>query len=150
MKINTDYIQRELHYLTINEEWQSQLPNDNWCLILISNLENEQLIDEIISKSITNNVGYICGIGIKHDYIHNEADSEYVLRDIGESKNPKPKYHIMTVGDEDLDEGIWFGLNLTFHNESEMDKINIIDTDCKWKTEIEKLITRYKEGHLPD
>lgn len=150
MKFTTDYIERELFYLTTDEDWQSQIPKDNWSLILISNLENEKVIDEIISVAISKNVGYVCGIGTQHDYIHNQTDSEYVLRDIGESKFSKPKYHIITVGDEDFEEGMWFGLNLTFHGDIEIDKIQIIDTDCQWKEEIEKLIKRFKEGYLPD
>ncbi|MBK8504652.1 MAG: hypothetical protein IPL46_22055 [Saprospiraceae bacterium] len=150
LRIQTDYIDRELYYSTSKDEWESQMPNNNWCLILISNLDNEVLIDEIISKSITNNVGYICGIGQNHVYIHNQADNEYVERDIGESEFPKSKYHIMTVGDEDLDEGIWFGLNLSFNGEVDIDKIHIIDTDCKWEDEIVKLISRFKEGYLPN
>lgn len=149
MRIKTDYIDRELYYSTTKNEWEKQIPTDNWCLILISNSNNEKVIDEIISKSITNNVGYICGIGTKHDYIHNQADSEYLIRDIGESNHPKPKYHIMTVGDEELDEGIWYGLNLTFNGDIEINKIYIIDTDCTWEKEIEELITKFKEGYLP-
>lgn len=150
MKILTNYIDRELNYFTSNEEWEKQIPKDNWCLILISNSNNDQLIDKIISKSISNNVGYICGIGSKHDYIHNQADLEYALRDIGESKHPKPKYQIMTVGDDGLEEGIWFGLNLTFNGDVEINKIHIIDTDCKWKNEIVELIAKFKEGYLPE
>jgi hypothetical protein len=150
LRIKTDYIDRELYYSTSESEWEKQLPYDNWCLILISNSNDEKILDKIISKSITNNVEYICGIGTKHDYIHNQADSDYVMRDIGESKHPKPKYHIMTVGDEELDEGIWFGLNLAFNEDVEINKIHIIDTDCKWKNEIEKLITKFKEGYLPN
>jgi len=150
MKIETDYITRTLYYSTIQDDWLKILPKDNWCLIIISNNDNEQVIDKIISESISNNVAYICGIGKKHDYIHNQADSEYVIRDIGESEHPKPKYHIITVGDEYLDEGLWFGLNLTFNGDIEIDRIQIVDTDCKWKNEIEKLLRKFKEGYLPD
>jgi len=150
LKITTSYIDRELFYLTSEEDWQSQIPTDNWCLILISNSENQKVIDRIISASISNNVGYVCGIGTKHDYIHTETDSEYALRDIGESKFPRPKYHVLTVGDEDFDEGMWFGLNLTFNRDVEIHKILIIDTDCKGKEVIEKLIGKFEEGYLPD
>lgn len=150
MKIETDYITRELYYSTITDDWISTLPKENWTLILISNSENEQIIDEVISKSITNNVGYICGIGMKHEYIHNQADSEYVLRDIGESKFPKPKHHIMTVGDKDFEEGIWFGLMNTFNGEVEINKILIIDMDCRWKEELLTLIIKFEDGYLPD
>jgi len=150
MKIETDYISRTIYYSSIKEDWLSTIPKDNCCLIIISNTNNEQVIDKIISESISNNVAYICGIGTKHDYIHNQADSEYVIRDIGESEHSKPKYHIITVGGENLDEGIWFGLNLTFNGDVEIDKIQIIDTDCKWKNEIVKLISKFKEGYLPD
>ena len=103
MRIRTDYIDREIYYSTSKNEWQKLIPNDNWCLILISNSDNEQMIDEMISESITNNVGYICGIGTKHEYIHEQADNEYVIRDIGESNLSKPKYHIMTFGDGTLE-----------------------------------------------
>ena len=150
MKIETSYIEREVNYFTTNEEWEENLPLNNWCLVLIANETDELLIDEIICKSITNNVGYICGIGLKHDYIHFQSDNEYVLRDIGESTYPKPSHHIMTVGDEDFEEGIWFGLMCTFNGDVEIDKITIIDTDCKWKDELIKLIRKFEEGYLPE
>lgn len=150
MRIKTNYIDRELHYSTTIDNWAGEIPIDNWCLILISNTDNNQEIDEIISKSISNHVAYICGIGSKHDYIHDQADSEFVIRDMEESKYKKPKYFLMTVGDEKLDEGLWFGLNLTFHGDTEINKIHIIDTDCKWLTEIEQLIIKFKDEYLPD
>jgi hypothetical protein len=150
LKIDTNYIQRTLFYSTSDEDWKAELPKDNWCLILISNSNNEKLIDNIISESISNNVGYICGIGIKHNYIHNQADIEFVNRDIGDSKYPQSKYHIMTVGDEDFEEGIWFGLMNTFNGDVEIDKILIIDTDCIWKQELLILIDKFENGYLPD
>lgn len=150
MKIETNYITRNLNYVTIQEDWLNVLPKDKWCLILISNNNNEKLIDEIIVKSISNNVGYICGIGSKHNYIHNQADNEYVNRDLGESKFPKPKYHIMTVGGEDFEEEIWFGLMNTFNGDVEIDEILIIDTDCTWKLELLSLIRKFEDGYLPD
>lgn len=150
MKISSNYIQRKLFYSTSREDWKTVLPKDNWCLILISNRNNEKLLDDIISESISSNVGYICGIGTKHNYIHNQADIEYVDRDIGESKYPKPKYHIMTVGDEDFEEGIWFGLMNTFNSDVEIDEILIIDTDCSWKEELLSLIIKFENGYLPD
>ena len=74
----------------------------------------------------------------------------YVIRDLGESKLPKPKYHIMTVGDEDFEEGIWFGLMCTFNGDVEIDKIHIIDTDCKWKNQLTQLLKKFEDGYLPD
>lgn len=150
MRIFTNYIKRELFYSTIEENWKDEIPNDNWCLILIANKTTEELINEIISESITNNVGYVCGIGTMHNYIHNKTDMEYVIRDLGESKLSKPKYHIMTVGDEDFEEGIWFGLMCTFNGDVEIDKIQIVDVDCKWKNQITQLIKKFEEGYLPD
>ena len=149
MRILTNYIDRALYYLTTNNDWTTLIPDDNWCLILISNLENEQLLDKIISSSISNNVGYICGIGTKHNYIHNQADVDYISRDTGESKLPKPKYHIMTVGDEDFEEGIWFGLMNTLNDDVEIDKIFIIDTDCTWRQKLINLIKKFESGYLP-
>ena len=150
MRIQTDYIDKELYYFHSNEDWRSHMPEDNWCLILISNTGNEGLLNEIIDESISRNVGYICGIGNKHEYIHDQADEEFVIRDIGESENPKPKYHIITVSDKELDEGLWFGLNLTFNEEVEIRIIYIIDTDDTWREEIVNLIGRFKEGFLPN
>lgn len=126
------------------------MPNDNWCLILISNTNNDKLLDQIIETSISNNVGYICGIGTKHKYIHNQADIEFVIREVGESKFPKPKYNIMTVGDEDFEEGIWFGLTNTFNRDVEIDKILIIDTDCNCKPQLLNLIKKFENGYLPE
>jgi hypothetical protein len=149
LKIHTNFIHRKLFYSTSDEDWQAELPKDNWCLILISNTNNEKLIDNILSESISNNVGYICGIGIKPNYIHNQADIEFVKRDIGDSKYPQPKYYIMTVGDEDFEEGIWFGLMNTFNGDVEIDKIQIIDTDCTWKSELLILLDKFEHGYLP-
>lgn len=150
MKIQTSYIDREISYLTVKDNWRKQLPDDNWCLVLIANKVDEKLLDEIIEIAVSNNVGYICGIGEMHDYIHNQSDSEYVMREIGESKFKKPKYHIMTVGDDDFEEGIWYGLMCTFSGEVAIDKIQILDADCTWKDKLKKLIKKFEEGYLPE
>jgi len=150
LKFLADYKKRDLFYSTLKNEWEQQMPTDNWCLVLISNSNNEKTIDKVISKSITNNVCYIVGIGTQQDYIHNQADTEYVMRDIGQSNFPQPKYHVITVGEKDLDEGIWYSLNLTFKGDTEINKIQIIDLDCKWKNEIVKLLTKFKEDNTPN
>lgn len=150
MRIESKYIERELIFCTTNEKWETFLPLDNWCLVLIANEADELILDEIIQKSISNSVGYICGIGMKYDYIHKQSDNEYILRDIGQSNLSKPKYHIMTFGEEDFEEGIWFGLMCTFNRDVEIDKIIIIDTDCKWKSELINLIKKFEEGYLPE
>lgn len=149
MKINIDYTDRELYYSSVDLDWRAELPNDNWCLILIANMTQHKLIDEVICESLTRNVGYICGIGKEHDYIHDIADEEYVSREIGISNFDKPKYVVMTSGLLDFEEGLWFGLNLTLTDEVDIIRTHIIDIDCKWKNEIENLIVKFKTGYIP-
>jgi len=150
LKIQTNYIKRELHFTDVDCDWKSELLEDNWCLILIANSSDQNLLDEIISDAISNNVGYICGIGKQHDYIHEESDLECVLRDVGESVYEKTKHLVMTTGNENLEEGLWFGLNCTFNDEVEIEKILIVDSDNKWLPTIEELLQRFTEGYIPD
>ncbi len=55
----------------------------------------------------------------------------------------------MTAGEEDFEEGIWFGLNLTFNSETEINEILILDIAKKYKSRTLDLIRKFENGYLP-
>ncbi|AUP80395.1 hypothetical protein [Flavivirga eckloniae] len=150
-KIKTNITNRAIKFVEFDTEknWISDFPNDNWCLILIANEKKTNYFEEIIRKSIDRNVGYICGVGKQADLIHNIADEEIVFRDIDIDDHFLPKHHIMTVRYEDFENGIWFGLNLTFNSETKINQIVIVDVTKKAFDKTTELINKFENGYLP-
>ncbi|WP_143955617.1 hypothetical protein [Robertkochia solimangrovi] len=131
------------------KNWISDFPTDHWCLIIIADEKHTYYFDEIIRKSIDRNVGYICGVGKQADLIHDMADEEIEFRDVDIDDYYLPNHVIMTVGEEDFENGIWFGLNLTFNYETDIDEIIIIDMTKKAFGKITELIEKLENGYLP-
>lgn len=150
-KIETNITDRTIKFVEFNtaKNWISNFPTDNWCLILIADEKQTNYFDEIIRKSIDRNVGYICGVGKQADLIHNMADEEIGFRDIDIDDHYLPEHVIMTVGDEDFENGIWFGLNLTFNSDTEINEIVILDVTKKAFEKTTELIKRLEKGYLP-
>lgn len=149
--IETDITNRKISYVEFDttKNWIIDFPTDNWCLILIADEKKSTYFDEIIRKSIDRNVGYICGVGKQHDLIHEMADEVLVFREVDIDDYYLPKHSIMTVGDEDFENGIWFGLNLTFNNETEINEIVILDLTKKAYPKLTELINKMENGYLP-
>ena len=131
-----------------SKNWIKDFPTENWCLIIISNEKKPRYFDEIIRKSIDRNVGYIVVIGEQHDLIHDMADEEIVFRDIDIENHYLPKHAIMTVGEEDLEVGLWFGLNYTLNEEVKINEIIILDLIKSTYTQIIELIDKFKKQPL--
>jgi hypothetical protein len=150
-KINTDITNRKISFVEYDtsKNWIANFPNNNWCLIIIADEKKSNYFDEIIRKSIDRNVGYICGVGKQHNLIHEMADEEIVFREIDIDDYYLPKHCIMTVGDEDFENGIWFGLNLTFNPEIDINEIIILDLTKKAFTKTTELIIKLEKGYLP-
>lgn len=150
-KIDTDIINRKISFVEFDtaKNWIANFPNENWCLIIIADEKEQNYFDEIIRKSIDRNVGYVCGVGKQHDLIHEMADEEIVFREVDIDDYYLPKHCIMTVGDEDFENGIWFGLNLTFNPETEINEIVILDLTKKAFTKTTELIKKIENGYLP-
>ncbi len=133
----------------ISKNWINGFPTENWCLIIIADDKQTNYFNEIIKKSIDRDVGYICAIGKQHDLIHNLADEEIVFRDVDIENHYLPKHTIMTVGDEDFEEGIWFGLYCTFNDGTEIKEIVILDLTKSAFEPTTELIKRFENGYLP-
>ena len=149
--IQTNITDRKIRFVEYDtaKNWIKNFPTDNWCLIIIADEKQTRYFDEIIRKSINRNVGYICAIGKQQELIHDLADEEIVFRDVNIENRYLPNHTIMTVGDEDFEEGIWFGLNCTFNDESEIKEIVILDlTKDAYKPTVE-LIEKFEKGYLP-
>ncbi|MFL1896431.1 hypothetical protein ACJRPK_12070 [Aquimarina sp. 2-A2] len=144
----TDKIIKSVEFDTA-KNWVSDFPTDNWCLILIADEKQTNYFDEIIQKSIDRNVGYIWGVGKQADLIHSMADEEIGFRDVDIDDHYLPEHVIMTVGNEDFDNGIWYGLNLTFNSETDINEILIVDVTNKAFEKTTQLIKKFENGFLP-
>jgi hypothetical protein len=149
--IITNAISRNLNFVQFDtsKNWIEKFPTKNWCLIIIANEKNNNYFDEIIRKSIDRDVGYISAIGEQHDLIHNMANEEISFRDVDIENHYLPEHCIMTVGDEDFENGLWFGLNLTFNDGSEIKEIVILDVTKKAYNKTIELIRKFENGYLP-
>ena len=77
------------------------------------------------------------------------ADKEIGLRDVDIDNHYLPEHVIMTVGDEDFENGIWFGLNLTFNSETDINEIVVLDVTKKAFEKTTELIKKLENGYLP-
>jgi len=149
--IETDITNRKINFVEFDtaKNWIADFPTKNWCLIIIATEKKQNYFDEIIRKSIDKNVGYICGVGKQHDLIHEMADEEIVFREVDIDDYYLPKHCIMTVGNDDFENGIWFGLNMTFNPETEIDEIVILDLTKKAFAKTTELVRKIENGYLP-
>jgi len=132
-----------------SKNWAKNFPNKNWCIIVIADEKNEKYFDEIIRKSIDKNVAYICSVGKQHEIIHNMADEEIVFREVDIDNLYLPKHNIITVGDEDFENGIWFGIYLTQNEKIEIKEIVILDITKNAKENLTELVAKFENGYLP-
>ncbi|HEY8688382.1 MAG TPA: hypothetical protein VIM07_04045 [Chitinophagaceae bacterium] len=129
--------------------WLEEFPNNNWCLIILADEKNKNYFEEIIGKSIDRNVAYICAVGKQYELIHDLADEEIVFREVDIENNYLPKHLIITVGEKDFENGIWFGIYSTLNSESEINEIIIIDVTKKYRKDTFELIEKFKNGYFP-
>lgn len=148
----TQILDRKIYFTEYDtsKNWIADFPNENWCLIIIADEKNKNYFDEIICKSIDRNVCYICAVGQQHDYIHDLADEELAFRDVDNEGHHLPKHMIITVGDEDFEEGIWFGIYSTNNPETDVEKIIILDVTKEAKQKTMDLVLRFENGYIPE
>lgn len=150
-QIQTSITNRKIGFVEYDtsKNWIKDFPIQNWCLLIIANEMQPNYFDEIIRKAIDKNVTYICAIGEHHEFIHDLADEEIVFRSIVLEKQHLPTYTIITVGKNDFEEGLWFGLTCAFNDEVEIKETIILDlTKSIYKQTIE-LINKFEKGYLP-
>ena len=86
--------------------WAGNLAADNWLAIVLTKQKNKSYFEEIIRKTIDNNVRFICSVGEQHDLVHNMADEEIMFRDVKIEPLHLPDQMIAITGHEHLEEGI--------------------------------------------
>ena len=133
-----------------SKNWIAEFPTENWCLVIVAEEENRNYFDEIIRKSIDRNVAYIHSVGKQHILIHDMADEELVFRDIDIENHYLPKHLIMTTGQEDFENGIWFGIYATDSNETEIEQVVILDVSRNVREKTIELIKKFELGYVPN
>ncbi|ALJ00694.1 DUF7684 family protein [Rufibacter tibetensis] len=98
-----------VEYSTENN-WSDQLPNKDWLCILVANDMPRRYIDEVISKIIAKDVGYVCAIGNQAELAHDLVDEEISFRYAEIEKTYLPNHTIVTTWHNDYEDGIWFAL----------------------------------------
>lgn len=151
IRIKTNRIKKNINYVEYDtaKNWISGFPTENWCLVIITNNDERRYYDEIIRKSLNLDVGYICAIGKHHDLVHDLADEEIKFREVDFEEHYLPTHTIMTVGDENLEKGLWFSVYCTLNDGPEIKNIVIIDLTKSAYKEIKELIERFDLGYTP-
>jgi hypothetical protein len=72
---------RIVEYST-EQNWFDQLPNEDWLCILVVNEKPRRYLDEVISKILVKDVGYVCTIGKQCEQVHDLLDEEIVYREV--------------------------------------------------------------------
>ncbi|HAT65102.1 MAG TPA: hypothetical protein DCS66_10950 [Flavobacteriaceae bacterium] len=149
--IETNITERTVKYIEFDTSINciKLLPLDNWCLIIIADDKNQIFFEEIIGQSIDRKVGYILSVGEQYDFIHNLADEIIGVRACEIEDNFLPEHVIMTVGEKDFENGIWFGLFLTMNNETDINETIILDFTKRSRNLIIELIKKIENGYLP-
>ena len=131
-----------------SKNWIADFPNEKWCLVIITEDENNKYFDEIIRKAIDRNVGYIFSVGKQQDLIHNMADEEILSRDV--ENLYLPKHIVMTAGEEDFENGIWCGIYITHQDETEIEQVIILDVTKKAFDKTAELVKKFESGYVPE
>lgn len=131
-----------------SRDWIADFPNENWCLVIIADEENKNYFDEIIRKAIDRNVGYIHAVGKQHDLIHDLSDKEIEIREV--ENRYLPKHVIVTTGEEDFENGIWFGTYVTHNEETDIEQVIVLDVSRKARAKTIELIKKFELGYVPE
>jgi hypothetical protein len=107
--------------------WSSQLPNANWLCILVSDDRERRYLDEVISKIIEKDVGWVATTGAQCELVHDLIDEEIAFRMTDIEPLYLPKHHIMTTFDHDFGDGIWFSIVAAHHDDFDIETVVILD-----------------------
>lgn len=138
----------KLEVYDTSRNWIADFPNENWCLVIIADEENKNYFDEIIRKAIDRNVGYIHAVGKLQGLIHDLSDKEIEIREV--ENRYLPKHVIMTTGDEDFENGIWFGTYVTHNEETDIEQVIVLDVSRKARAKTIELIKKFELGYVPE
>jgi len=144
-------MEKEIKFLKCKpgEDTIRNLPSSNWCLIILANDNQTDYFNEIINNAIDNNVAYICGVGKQHDLIHELADEELSYRYTEVSQKHYPKHVVITVGNEDIEKGLWSGVYASEHPDVPIQQIIIIDME-DFTSAGNILLEKFSGGYIPN
>ena len=130
-----------------SKNWIKDFPTDKWCLLVIADEKKITWFSEIINKSIDRNVGCIFSVGRQHNFIHDIADEELTIREVEDLY--LPDHLVITVGDENVENGICDAIYVFARDENEINQIVILDTTQAYKSYIVELLKKFIEGYIP-
>ncbi|WP_353722058.1 hypothetical protein [Dyadobacter sp. 676] len=107
--------------------WSSSLPNANWLCILVSDDCERRYLDEVISKIIGKDVGWVATIGNQCELVHDLIDEEIAFRQVDIEPLYLPKHDIMTTFHHDFADGIWFSIVAAHDDDFEIETVVILD-----------------------
>lgn len=148
--------EREIYYSSTNHQnWEKDLPIDNWLLVAISDQVDEQLWEQVTEASLNHHVSYICTAVQECEKLHDWFDENILIRrfNMGLSTDHENdfEYEPMTTWHNQFEEGFWFALNTAYDDHVDIDKVICIDLTNKDHHEIlSELLFKMNEGWLPN
>ena len=120
---------REIKYLefSLTEPWYDSLPSKDWLLFVIAEEKNLNYFQEVISKSLENDVAYLSCTGKSGEYFHDIFNEEIAFREADIEPHYLPDHFIITVWNQDLKEALWFATKLAVNDKVQIDIIICID-----------------------
>lgn len=127
------------------KNWQGELPNRDWLCVILINNKPRRYIDEVISKIIVRDVGYVCSVGKQAELVHDLVDEEITFRECEIDKPYLPNHSIITTWHNDIVEGIWFALFAANTEEAEIKEVVILDmTDGQETPRVKECLEKIK------
>lgn len=131
--------------------WSNGLPNANWLCVLASDDRERRYLDEIISKIIAKDVGWVVTIGNQCELVHDLIDEEIAFRQADIEPLYLPKHDdIMTTFHHDFADGIWFSIVAAHDDDFEIETVVILDlTRGARRSDIDAALAKIseEEGH---
>lgn len=147
--INERKILFQKHTIDIN--WTKNLPDSNWLLVAIVEIDDINILDEIARKVIDKDVCYACCIGSFGEKLHDLIDENLVVREVEIEKLHLPKHQVMTTWHENIINGLWFAAFSAFHETEQIEKIYCLYIGKESnKEEVLDLIDKFNNGFIPE
>jgi len=128
------------------KNWLDQLPNKVWLCVLLVNNKPRRYVDEVITKIIFKDVGFVCTIGNQAELIQDLVDEEISFRESEIEEPYLPNHIIITTWHSDFEKGIWYSLFAADSEEVEIKKVVILDmTDGLEMTRVKACLEKIRE-----
>lgn len=147
---------REIYYINVKDDvtWNAKLPFDNWCAFTVVNADGRELIDEIVSRCLDNNVCFACSSGELAEETELAFDMEVVLRTLEQENRSGVisdyEHALLTTAHDDFNEGLWFAAVAATTGDDEIDKVVCIDVTREGVLEqLKSIVNDINNGWLP-